>query len=466
MEKKGFTALTSYDELRTFLREVNGHGIYVDSLTATKQGRGVFVAKVSSSSVFGTNAKKLRVLLFAQQHGDEPSGKEAMALLLAKIASGNHRKMLSSIDLLVVPQMNPDGSELRQRRTADSIDLNRNHVLLTSPATKALHDLFDRWKPDVTVDIHEYASFSSSFIDSGTIRIADVQLGMLTNPNTSPVTYSLEHDSIYQFIATAMANRSYFFNEYIVGSADSRIRHSTTEINDGRQSLGILGSVSFIQEGRKWQSMEAQLQRRAKSQLASIEALLEYCSGHAAQIKRVVRRERDRLASIKAGMRVPIRMEHFPGKRTMQIPILLLPAQKESTWTVRPYHADVRTLKSVTLPRSYVIPKEQSSIIALLERHHVTMTKVTQPRRVDVSIYTIGSIGVEVLEEDSLPNPVVSVSKGRRLLREGDIIVNTKQLRSLFLATVLEPESQWGLTKYEGFSYLLKQKQYPVLRIP
>jgi hypothetical protein len=48
----------------------------------------------------------------------------------------------------------------------------------------------------------------------------------------------------------------------------------------------------------------------------------------------------------------------------------------------------------------------------------------------------------------------------------GDFIISTAQLQSNFLAIVLEPESYWGLTKYEGFSYLLKQKQYPVLRIP
>ncbi|MFN0158028.1 MAG: M14 family zinc carboxypeptidase [Bacteroidota bacterium] len=464
VEKRDFTVLTSYDELQTFLREVNGHGIQVDSIAVTKQGRGIFAARASSSTTFGADAQKVRVLLFAQQHGDEPSGKEAMTLLIAGLASGNHNKMLSSIDLLIVPQMNPDGSELRQRRTADSIDLNRNHVLLTSPATKALHDLFDQWKPDVTVDIHEYASFSPSFIDSGMIRTADVQLGMLTNPNTSPAIYSVQHDSIYPFVAKEMANRPYHFHEYIVGSADSRIRHSTTEINDGRQSFGILGTISFIQEGRKWQTMEEQLERRAKSQLASVEALLAYCSGHATQIKQVVRQERDRLTSMKPGEMVAVRMDHYPGQRTMQIPVLLLPGQKDSTWSVRPYHPEVRTLKDVALPESYFIRKEQSSIIALLERHHVKMTKVTKPRWVDASTYLVDSIGVDVIEEDSLPKPSVRVAISNSILREGDVIVNTNQIHSLFLATVLEPESQWGLMKYPQFEPT--NGNYPVMRIP
>jgi hypothetical protein len=53
-----------------------------------------------------------------------------------------------------------------------------------------------------------------------------------------------------------------------------------------------------------------------------------------------------------------------------------------------------------------------------------------------------------------------------RVLRPGDIIVRTDQTRSLFLAVLLEPESMWGLVKYNGFSSLLQGKEYPILRIP
>jgi len=111
---------------------------------------------VTSSPHFGEDALKLRVMLFAQQHCVEPSGKEALTMLLAMIANHELDTILSHLDLLIVPQMNPDGAELRQRRTADSIDLNRNHLILTSPEPKGLHDLFARWQPQVTMDIHEF----------------------------------------------------------------------------------------------------------------------------------------------------------------------------------------------------------------------------------------------------------------------------------------------------------------------
>jgi hypothetical protein len=464
VESKAFAELTSYGALRSFLSDITGPVIRVDSIASTKQGRGVFMAKISSS-VFGADGRKLRVLLFAQQHGDEPSGKEAVTLLLAKFASGEHGRILRSLDVLIIPQMNPDGSELGQRRTSDSVDLNRNHVLLTSPETKALHDVFDSWKPDVTVDIHEYGSFSSSWSDSGFIKVADVQLGMLTHPNTAKTVHDLQHDSIYPFIASAMAGRGYSFQEYIVGSPDSRIRHSTTEINDGRQSFGILGTVSFIQEGRKWETMEAQLERRAKSQLASIEALLDYCAGHVKSIKRIVQQDRARLASLKPGESLAMRMEHFSAGGTLRIPILALGTQRESTWTVTPYHEKVRVSKSALSPQGYVIPGEETTIIDLLKRHHVATTRIRKATRFVASRYVIDSVGFEVAEEETLPRPYVTLKESNVMVRAGDVMVRTKQLHSVFLPILLEPESQWGLMKYPQLG-VSRNGRYPVLRIP
>ncbi len=280
VERSGYQRVTSYDSLQAFLKEIGSTDIvHVEPLAKSRSGRTLVVAKVSSSKVFGEHTGKLRVLLFGQQHGDEHTGKEALSMLLAEFASGNLRGLLDKMDILVVPQMNPDGSELYQRRTSDSIDLNRNHMLLTSPETRALHDLFYRWLPHVTLDVHEYGTMSRSWSDSGFVRLADTQLGMLTNTNTSPEVRDLQHNNIFAYVSGYMHGQGYYFQEYIVGSPSDRVRHSTTEINDGRQSFGILGTVSFIQEGIKWKTREDSLQRRVKSQLASIRALLEYLLG-------------------------------------------------------------------------------------------------------------------------------------------------------------------------------------------
>ena len=464
VERSGYHKVTSYDSLQAFLKMVGSSGVVrVEPIARSRSGRTLTVAKVSSSKNFGQDPRKLKVLLFGQQHGDEHSGKEALSVLLARFASGDLSALLDKIDLLVVPQMNPDGSELYQRRTTDSIDLNRNHVLLTSPETRALHDLFYQWYPQVTLDVHEYTTMSRSWSDSGFVRIADTQLGMLTNANTSPAIRDLQHNSIFPFIAGYMQGQGYFFQEYIVGSPSDRVRHSTTEINDGRQSFGILGTVSFIQEGIKWRTREDQLERRVKSQLASIRALLEYCARNSEKIMQIVLRERARLMKL-AGQPIAVRMDHFKGKGELQIPVRMVSSQRDTVWQVKPYHGEVRMLKSILLPEKYIIEQKDSAIVELLHRHYMKVERVKQESRLDVTAYVMDSTTRSEVEEETQPFASVSSRSMTKTLKPGDFIIPTNQLQSMLLAIILEPESMWGLTKYDQFGYLLKEKQYPVMR--
>ncbi len=466
VEGSGFTRLTSCDTLQAFLETLDGRGrCTVRRLAHTSRGRSVSYVLVTSSSRFGEDTSKLRVMLFAQQHGDEPSGKEALTLLLARFAGFELDRLLSRIDLIIVPQMNPDGAELRQRRTADDIDLNRTHLLLTSPETRGLHDLFDTWWPEVTMDIHEYGAYSRAWSDSGFVKSGDVQLGMLTNLNSSGALRSYERDSVFPFISAAMQKSGYSFHEYIVGSPSEYIRYSTTEPNDGRQSFGMLNTLSFIQEGRGGREPGEGLERRARSQSVSIEALLAFCAGHSAEIRSLIARERQALAACR-GLPVVLCMDHFPAGREMIIPVRRVSSGTDTLWQVHPLHDRVKPLSTRPLPAAYIIPGELAGIKEILDRNHVQMEIISAPRRVEAVVWMIERVQPDTLEDEWHPRPSLRPEKVARVLHPGDMIVRTDQTRSLFLAVLLEPESMWGLVKYPGFGFLLKGTEYPILRIP
>jgi hypothetical protein len=114
----------------------------------------------------------------------------------------------------------------------------------------------------------------------------------------------------------------------------------------------------------------------------------------------------------------------------------------------------------------YALPRADSSIVALLHRHHVSVDTVKEERSTSVSMYGIDTVGQTVLEEDTIPRLSVTSYKGTGILRSGDFLVSTEQLQSVLLAILLEPESNWGLTKYEEFSFLRRQKEYSVMCIP
>ncbi len=465
IERSGYEHATSYDSLQAFLNTLGAtKGIQVERVAVSPHGRKISAVKISADSAFGTNPSKLRMLIFAQQHGDEPSGKEALTLLIAKFASGQNSRWTENMDILIVPQMNPDGAELHQRRTSDSIDLNRNHVLLTSPETKGLHNLFNRWMPEVTVDIHEYTS-GKEWYDSGMVKTGDVQLGMLTHPSTPDRIRQLQHQNIFPFVAARMEQKGYRFQEYIVGSPDTRIRHSTTEINDGRESFGILNSLSFIQEGRKWYGLDDTLRRRAGAQLTSVEALIDYCSMYAGEIRALVSSERLNLPKL-AGTNVVLRLEHVSSVAQMKIPVFNLRLNKDTVWSVTPYHSVVQPHLSVKIPSAYIVPKQLTAVLDLLRRHHITMEKITSRHSIHTEVFTIDSVGTEYVEEDPKPQPFGHWKKATSMLHEGDMIVRTGQLQSVLITIILEPESVWGLMGYSVFESLLKKTgAYSIVRV-
>jgi hypothetical protein len=368
------------------------------------------------------------------------------------------------MDLVIIPQMNPDGAERHQRRTADGIDMNRSHLLLHTPEVRGLHDLFFSWMPEVTVDVHEYGSFSRDWMDGGFIKSSDVQLGMLTNLNSPSSLRRFQHERVFPAVAGAMDRAGYSFSEYIVGSPADRLRHSTTEINDGRQSFGILGTLSFIQEGRKWRSVEDRLERRARSQYTALGGLLRCIAERAAEVRGLVSAARAGLPK-RAGTTVITRMDHVPSQPRPAIPVWRVNEDKDTAWMVSPYHGRVAPLDSTILPGAYVVPRELSAVRELLERHHVRFDTVREPERLHLGEYAVDTVGVVVIEEDSLPAPGLRLLSTVRDLRPGDLVVPTDQWHSLFLASALEPASLWGLLKYPAFAGdLVSNGKYRILR--
>ena len=87
-----------------------------------------------------------KVLFYAQQHGDEISGKDALLFLVRDIAR-DPSLLPPDVDLWIFPMMNPDGAEAGTRRNAAGADLNRDHIALEQPETQALHRVVRRVRP-------------------------------------------------------------------------------------------------------------------------------------------------------------------------------------------------------------------------------------------------------------------------------------------------------------------------------
>jgi len=469
LEKSGFTKLTTHQQMMDFIKELEeGHSKFeVKTIANSVQGRGVPVFEFSSST-FGADTSKLMVLLFAQQHGNEPSGKEGALLFISKLAAGEFGWLLDYLDIAIIPMMNPDGNEVDIRRNGNGADLNRSHLVLDQPETIGLHKYFNQYLFHVSMDVHEYSPYSSDFMELGYRKNSDVTAGRLTNINTPQSFRDISERKYLPFLKEFLQIAGFSFAEYTPGGPPEveYIRLSTYDINDGRQSIGSLGTLSFIQEGMNGIDSIDNIKRRAFSQMIGMQAYFTWMCDNAPKIKRMVETERDQL--IKGNPKVvAIQMEHRSDGRVLELPVLNLKTGKDSVIFVKNYRPVVASIFDVKKPAGYLVPAASKDLIEWTERHGFVTSKYTPAASDKIEEYTLTAVDSIDFEGDIVINPSYTVAELKSGSLKGEyLLIPTAQLAGNVIVQALEPKSIIGLATYKKFENLVKKgEKYPVLRL-
>jgi hypothetical protein len=472
LEKNGHTKITSYPELVSFIKELDSSSslMKTEVIARSVEGRDIYAALLSKNG-FGKDRSKIRVLIFCQQHGNEQGGKEGGLLLIRELLKPASRYLFNKMDIAIVPQMNPDGAEKNTRRNGDTMDLNRNHLILTEPETIGLHKLFDKYLFEVTMDVHEYYPFGDSWKDFGYRLNNDLEIGLTSNINVSQNILQLSRNDYLPFIEKYLATHHVTAFEYSPGGPPEGdyIRHSTFDINDGRQSLGIQNTFSFIQEGLNGtDALNENLKHRAESQMYGMRGLIDYAYANKDKIKSLVAKERKELIKGKAGEKVAIQLGHFPDGSKLQLPLYSYKTGKDTVITVNNFHPLVKSLTDVVRPKGYLIPKSCSELIAWADRQGIKYKEYKKNAADTYEQYFIARIDSMDFEGDTIVNPDVQLRKLQNELPAGDyIFIPTAQLKNNLIIIGLEPKSELGLVTYKKYEHLLKKgENYPVLRIP
>lgn len=475
LEKSGWQDLTSYEEAMDYLEGVAGGSDKVEMKTigTSVSGRKIPALFFSNDTVFASQREdKPVVLVFCQQHGNEPSGKEA-ALIVARRLLDEDARLLDELDLILVPQVNPDGSELGQRRNAADMDLNRNHVILSEPESKALHQLFLDWMPEITLDVHEYNAVLNRWIEAGYIKDADEMLGGVTNLNIDPEIMRFSRDVFIPETGAGIEDDGFRFHRYIVGEPfeGKVVRYSTTAINDGRQSMGIYNTLSFIIEGKRYGNLTNEIEKRTKGQVSAILNFLETANRHAKGALEIVRSARTGMAGLTHSH---IQMDYFTvaGKDTLDFPVFDLNSWSHVNRELPHFKAEVQVKKSVTRPAAYLVPAGETTLVELLKRHRFELQVVMQDTPAQTETYHVKHV-TNALDEEK-PTLLIDLDKTAQeeTLPAGSILVPVKGAAANLISLVLEPESTWSIVsdratgKYRFADYLTVGEAYPVKRLP
>ena len=474
LEQSGWTELTSYERMMDYLKPLvkSSPWVKMESIGTSVSGRSIAGLFFSQDTVFASQrGTRPVVMVIVQHHGNEPSGKEA-ALIVARRLLNEDSGLLDNLDLILVPQVNPDGSEAGERHNANDMDLNRNHVMLSEPESNAVHQLFLDWMPEVTLDVHEYNAVLTRWIEAGYLKDAEEMLGGVTNLNIDSEIIDFTRNVFIPETGNGIEADGFRFHRYIVGSPfdGNVVRYSTTAINDGRHSFGIYNTLSFIIEGKRYGNLTNEIERRTKGQVSAILNFLNTVQRHAGDILPLVKQARMRMADQGQSY---IQMEYFPDKDN---PALTFPVFEINSWThsntdLANFKPLVKIKKSVSKPAAYSFAASQTKLVELLKRHRFSMLVLKGDQQAETETYRIKHITDGIDEEKHTYLVDLEKTVQNETLKAGTIIVPVEGAASNLIPLILEPESTWGIvaTRAAGKdrfdSFLTEGKSYPVKRL-
>ena len=467
LEKNEFKKLTSYSELNDFINQAEemSNIITKEYFATSAEGRSIPMLKISKDNFSDKN--KLRVMVFAQQHGNEQSGKEGALLLIEQIVDGKLDYLFDKLDLILIPQVNPDGSENNKRRNGNDADLNRNHLILSQNETEGLHKVFHKYLPEATLDVHEYFPYGDTWMKFGFIKNYDEQIGTLTNPNVSQSIVKVQKEQFLDYVKKYMTQKNITSNEYLLGGPPgvNRMRYSTIDVNDGRQGFGILNTFSLIQEGKNGKDSLDNIQHRAIGQCQGIIAYLSFLYDKADEIKNLVLNEREKLMHPNSKEEIVIRMEHVKGPIPVNVMLRSIKTETDTVFTINDFNYIIEAHVKVVKPKGYLIPKSDSKLKLFIDRHNIQYSNYEKKNGEKVIRYNILEINKKIEEEDEHFDPIVKEEEVNNNSYEDYLYLPINQLTSNLLVIALEPQSMLGIMQYKEYEYLLKNENYPILKV-
>jgi predicted deacylase len=226
----------------------------------------------------GRVGASVKVLIFAGQHGDERPARRTVRAFIDQPPEEVAGR-LPHLQLAVIPEANPDGCAVRSRCNAMGIDLNRDHQLLFSAETAALHRFVRQWQPHLILDLHSYPSRRRHLLEQNVVLDHDVFMDVPNHPAILARPACARADEVLRGLLRAIAARDVCADRYTIVKASGRARHSTADVVDARNGLALRYGVFTIlvenRQPRREETPDERLRLRA-AQDCALWAILDW----------------------------------------------------------------------------------------------------------------------------------------------------------------------------------------------
>lgn len=322
-------------------------------------GRSVRGSPVWFESL-GAVSPRPRVLIVAGQHGDEPQGPRALRLLLDE-----DRAELRSLGLSIgwISESNPDGLALGRRENDEGRDLNRDHIALAAPETRAVHAVLRTWTPDVVIDLHAYPSRRTAALRRGWVLEDSVLLATTTHPGVRPLAEGLGARFLPEVLG-ALEAVGVSAGEYRLFQPTGRIRRSSLQTSDLRNGAALrYGAFTILLEGRSPRDEEGAPDRRRllEAQRLALREVLRWIARRRTAFTRSS-------ALPAAGAEAPVRARWVPSAEPMAATVRASDGGPPRRVLLGGVYGEVEVTRRIRLPSAYAVPFDRSALIDLLLR--------------------------------------------------------------------------------------------------
>ncbi len=435
-------------------------------------------------------------------HGGEVEGKEALQALLRDLVLDPRRNVLDSIVLIAVPIYNADGNEgwgpqeqqrgaqdgpavVGQRPNGMQLDLNRDYIKAEAPETAASLAMFRAWDPDVFVDLHttngSYHGYALTYAPSlhpAAMMGAVAPAGPWTRDTLLP--------ELRKRMRERRAFETFDYGNFTgVGGRND----DPTSLEKGgwvtyehvprfgTNYYGLRNRVSVLSEAYSHDPFE----RRVKSTHAFVAELLSFVAERG---RTITARTRSSVPATRATARIPIRGRMTTTPFTAPVLVEPLVATGDNVRHeagLRPGFRRTRTFTAVpmpvfdrfegtltqTLPSAWVLDSSMTPVVDRLRAHRIIARRLAGEWSGAGESFVVDSLvraarPFQGHAEVRLEGRWVSE---RLTLAPGTWVVPASQSLSVLALIMLEPQSDDGLTTWNGFdAQLAVGGRHPVRR--
>lgn len=453
LSKPAEEGVASLEEIRHYLQqlaEAYPAWVTLDTLGSTPQGREIPILYFGSAQA----KKRIRVWIQAGLHGNEPAGPEAACLLADYLLRNEEgRRLLEQTSLALLPVANVDGYALQERRSGSGYDLNRDQSKLADSISLLLKQAYNRWEPEVALDIHEFNPIRPEFArlrNSPAATAPDVLFLPSGHPNIPSCLRTLSEGVFRQEAEQALRQKGYQSGFYFTPTLRGDTLLAMKDAKSPQSSStfqGLNNAVSLFIEIRGIGLGRTSFARRADCGFTVCRSLLQTVARHRREVRKSVAKAVKENCS--ASREIVVTFKPTRTERTVSFIDLSRGERfEQSLPTLDAMQPE--PLLTRPRPRAYLLPDTCHRQAEKLRSLGIRVEQLKTARRIAVEKYIVSTRR----QSPTTWEGIRPVSVSTRIVREekwfpaGSYYIPLAQKRGNLAATLLEPESACGFVNF------------------